>query len=55
MKAQLADIIRQEDIKLTPELIIIFTPLTFIAGNQYLSTLFILSAFAFFIPQIFIF
>lgn len=47
MKAQPADIIRQEDIKLTPELIIIFTPLTFIAGNWYLSALFILSAFAF--------
>ncbi len=47
MKAQPADIIRQEDIKLTPELIIIFTPLTFTAGNWYLSALFILSAFAF--------
>jgi len=47
LKAQPADIIRQEDIKLTPELIIIFTPLTFIAGNWYLSALFILSAFAF--------
>lgn len=47
MKAQPADIIRQEDIKLTPELIIIFTPLTFIAGNWYISALFILSAFAF--------
>jgi len=55
LKAHSLEIIRQEDIKLTPELILILTPITFIVGNWYLSALFILSAFAFMMLRYFTF
>lgn len=53
MKALALDKISSDQIKLTPELLILFTPLTFAAGNWYLSALSLLSVFAFMLIRYF--
>jgi len=47
LKALALDRIRTDQIKLTPELLLLFTPLTFIAGNWYLSALNLLAVLFF--------
>lgn len=47
MKALTLDKISTDQIKLTPEFLLLFTPLTFVAGNWYLSAMALLSVLAF--------